>query len=464
MLLPTSVKNILDLQNVRYNIAQLAAQNLDLDSHPITDSETTVRSVLLRDGLGKVQVLYPSNCMLDLASLNQQLVRQLRATTEEDLQSFYAQHQLESLPAIPSLSGFPTVVDEHLFNAQTLLLESGINGQFLEIDQADFQQMINNSTTLNFCIPIADLEDSGPAQDEDEIFSAVKSFTSLRIQQRLEETLDFPPLPATAQRIIQLRADPNADISELSTIVETDPSLAAQVVSWAASPYYSAPGKIKSIHDAIVRVLGFDMVLNLALGLALGKTLNFPKDYPNGINSYWHDAVFTAAAIENLVTAIPQDKRPSFGLSYLSGLLNNFGFLVLAEIFPPQFELLNRFAEVNPHIPINKIEQHVMHVSREQLASWLMKTWSMPEEVVTALRYQNYPSYDGEHSNYAKLLFVAKAKLRSNGIGSGPIVEISDEIYASLGLDPDLAEGAIAEVIKASDDLDLITQQLKSPL
>lgn len=54
-------------------------------------------------------------------------------------------------------------------------------------------------------------------------------------------------------------------------MVETDPALAAQVVSWAASPYYASPGKIRSVEDAIVRVLGFDLVINLALGLALGK-------------------------------------------------------------------------------------------------------------------------------------------------------------------------------------------------
>ncbi|GAB1269722.1 HDOD domain-containing protein [Aurantivibrio infirmus] len=462
MPLPTSVKNILDLQNVRYNIAELTVQNLDLDSHPITDPKTTVRSVLLRDGLGKVQVLYPSNCLLDLASLNQQLVRQLRAATAEDLQSFYKQHQLETVPALPSLGGFPTVVDEHLFNAQSLLLDSGINGQLLEIDQSDFQQVVSSSTPLNFCIPIDDLVGPLSSDDESEIFSAVKSFTSLRIQQRLEETLELPPLPATAQRIIQLRADPNADISDLSNIVETDPSLAAQVVSWAASPYYSAPGKIKSIHDAIVRVLGFDMVLNLALGLALGKTLKFPKDYPNGVNTYWQDAVFTAATIESLVTAIPKERRPSFGMSYLSGLLNNFGFLILAEIFPPQFELLNRYIEVNPHVPVNAIEQHIMNVTREQLAGWLMMTWQMPSEVSTALRYQSIPQFKGEHNEYAKLLFIAKAKLRDYGIGSGPKVEIPEAIYTSLGLDPELAENAVVEVMKAKDDLSLITQQLNT--
>ena len=60
---------------------------------------------------------------------------------------------------------------------------------------------------------------------------------------------------------------------------------AAQVVSWAASPYYAAPGKIKSVHDAIVRVLGFDLVLNLALGLALGRSLSLPKHIEGQYNT-----------------------------------------------------------------------------------------------------------------------------------------------------------------------------------
>lgn len=102
--------------------------------------------------------------------------------------------------------------------------------------------------------------------------------------------MELPALPETAERIIHLRVDPNGDVSDLAQIVERDPSLAAQVVSWAASPYYSAPGKIKSIQDAIVRVLGFDMVLNLALGLALGKTVSLPKDGPHGATSYWRQA------------------------------------------------------------------------------------------------------------------------------------------------------------------------------
>ena len=65
------------------------------------------------------------------------------------------------------------------------------------------------------------------------------------MKQRLEETIEIPPLPETAQKVMKLRVNPDADVDDLADVVETDPSLAAQVVSWAASPYYAAPGKIR---------------------------------------------------------------------------------------------------------------------------------------------------------------------------------------------------------------------------
>lgn len=462
MPVPSSVKNLLDTQNVRYNVANLTLRDLEwtLDAPAGSAPRTTVRSLILKDGLGKVQVLYPGDCLLDLNALNQLMVRQLRASSFEDLRAFYEKHQLESVPALPQLSGFATVVDERLLKAPSLLLDSGTCDQLLEVDQADFQRMLGECQHGSFSVPIASLQGEADVDDESQIATAVRSFTTLRIRQRLEETLELPPLPNTAQRIISLRVDPNADINDLANVVETDPSLAAQVVSWAASPYYSAPGKIKSIHDAIVRVLGFDMVLNLALGLALGRSLNLPKDVPNGVTPYWQQAVYTAATVEGLVTAIPREARPSFGMAYLSGLLNNFGFLVLAEVFPPHFEMINRYIEANPHVSVSAIERHVLGVTRNQLASWLMRIWHMPEEVEVAIRQQDNPAYRGEQQAYAKLLYVANAKLRERNIGYGPSTEIPASVYADLKLDPEQADITISNIMDSSQELNVIAQQL----
>ncbi len=459
MAVPTSVMQLLENQNVAYNIASTG-----LDSN-IRDLQLrqlgAAKSVLLQDDQGKLLVLIPANCLLDLNAACRETGRSLRPIATIDLKSYFDKNQLSSIPAFPKLGGISTLVDRHLLNVETLFLDAGSNEALVTVTQPNFATLIDDARICDISTPITSLEHFSNT-DEDDIFNAVKNFTTLRIKQRLEETIDLPPLPQTAQRIIKLRVDPNADISDLANIVETDPSLAAQVVSWAASPYYSAPGKIKSIHDAIVRVLGFDMVLNLALGLSLGKTLSMPKDGPRGRAGYWHQAVYTAAAVEGLVTAIPRERRPGFGMAYLSGLLHNFGYLILSEVFPPQFSNICRHIEANNHLPAQVIEKHIVGISRDQLASWLMQLWNLPEEVVVALRQQNNPSYDGDHSVYSQLLFVAQRLLQQRGICPGPHLEIPDSVYRQLNLDPVKASSTIDNILASSDELNSIASSLEN--
>jgi HD-like signal output (HDOD) protein len=221
------------------------------------------------------------------------------------------------------------------------------------------------------------------------------------------------------------------------------------VVSWAASPYYAAPGKIRSVEDAIVRVLGFDLVINLALGLALGKTLSLPKDQPQHATPYWQQAIYTAALIEGLTRAMPRGQRPEAGLTYLGGLLHNFGYLVLAHVFPPHFSLICRHLEVNPHLSHNYVEQHLLGITREQIGAWLLRFWDMPEELSTALRFQHDPDYQGVYAPYPNLVYLAVSLLRSRGIGAGPQTEISEDLLARLGLTRDKAEEALNKVLDA---------------
>jgi HD-like signal output (HDOD) protein len=202
------------------------------------------------------------------------------------------------------------------------------------------------------------------------------------------------------------------------------------------------------------------MVLNLALGLALGKTMTIPKEGPHGALPYWQQAVYMAATIEGLVTAIPRDHRPSFGMAYLCGLLHNFGFLILAEVFPPYFKSYCELADANPHVTHQAIERHLIGVTRDQLASTLMSLWSMPEEVVIALRQQNNPDFKGEHSAYAKLIFVAQRLLHQQGVGQGPKLDIPDHLFTDLHLDPAKARATVSNILESEGELQHIALQL----
>ncbi len=98
----------------------------------------------------------------------------------------------------------------------------------------------------------------------------MRRYDPAKIIAKLDAEREFPVMSSTARRILRVQANPNSEIRDLTEVVEESPSLAAQVVKWANSPYYGFPEHIKTIDDAISKVLGFDLVLNLALGIAIG--------------------------------------------------------------------------------------------------------------------------------------------------------------------------------------------------
>ncbi|MFW9269630.1 HDOD domain-containing protein [Pseudomonas sp. D2-30] len=436
---------------IRQLLEKLGIAFDEIIERPGLNPARKVQAVLLHDAVGALMVLFPQNQLLDLNRLAELTGRKLTAVPTERLERMLGKHSLSLLPGLPALTSSPCLYEEGLLREPKLLINSGEPGLLLEVTSEAFKTMLTKASAATFGEPLGNISPNldRPDDDRKEITQAVQAFTARRIQQRLEETIEIPPLAETAQKIIKLRVDPDATIDDITGVVETDPALAAQVVSWAASPYYASPGKIRSVEDAIVRVLGFDLVINLALGLALGKTLSLPKDHPQHTTPYWQQSIYTAAVIEGLTRAMPRAQRPEGGLTYLSGLLHNFGYLLLAHVFPPHFSLICRHLEVNPHLCHSYVEQHLLGISREQIGAWLMRYWDMPDELATALRFQHDPHYDGEYAAYPNLVCLAVRLLRSRSIGSGPDEDIPDALLERVGLTREKANDVVSKVLEA---------------
>ncbi|MCJ8314394.1 MAG: HDOD domain-containing protein [Saccharospirillaceae bacterium] len=418
----------------------------------------------VEDKQGAVQVFFASNSIFELSTLCQLLNRELVPLGNEKIEKIKGKYQIGEFPALDNYLDMQTYIDHRLLEVDDLYIYNGSRDQVVLLkDKAklvcnDKSQIIDTCADIKFCLPGSDL--SILESDHLAINNAVDLFTSKRIKQRIEETLEIPPLPETAQAIINLRMDPNADVNKLCKIVETDPSLAAQVVSWAGSSYYAAPGSVKSVQDAIVRVLGFELVMNLSLGLSLGKTLDLPKDGPEAVTPYWVQSVYCATSMGSLASIIPREFRPSFGLSYLSGLLHNFGYLILAHSFKPQFINSCRLIDCNAHLESYIVENHLMNVTREQMAHALMQAWHMPDEVCMALRHQNMPEYRGLHSDYAYMVYLTKQKLRQFGVINGPILPIDPAIYELLHVTEEAVDEVFETILESKEELDAIARGL----
>jgi len=457
-MIPAAVSKIFEqYQNLEELNMEATDKPTIVENSGISNSQI-MKMILMGDTLGRVQVIIPSDCMLDVDTLNRKMGRSLLALPDEDVSSLIERYSLKSLPAVPDITGLPSIVDSQVLAHEEIFLEADEPNELIKLTKAAFAVSTKKAKVVEFAVPIAEIDcnTNRPSEDLEQINQAIEKFTSLRIKQRLEDTLELPPLPQSAQEIITLRANPDAGSDELADIIEKDPSLAAQVVSWASSSFYSAPGKIKSVHDAIIRVLGFDMVMNLAMGLALGKTLKVPTEEPTGYAPYWQQAMWMALGTTSMISKIEPTERPSFGLSYLAGLLHNFGYLVLAHVFPPHFKLMCRYIDANPHIDSGYIEHFLLGITREQIGSQLMSVWNMPEEVIIALRHQKNTQFDGVNSQYSNLIHLTGHLLADAGILPSPAEPLGDDIYQRLNVTKEDAQSAIDRLLENREDVQAV--------
>jgi HD-like signal output (HDOD) protein len=158
---------------------------------------------------------------------------------------------------------------------------------------------------------------------------------------------------------------------------------------------------------------------------------------------------------------MPREKRPSYGCAYLSGLLHNFGYLLIAEVFSGQFNDICTEIDATTHTAPQSVEKHIIGVTRDQLASWLMELWNMPEEVCAAIRHQSDAEYDGEHAEYSQLIYLTRKLLNEKGISTGVSDDpIPDALFDNFALKREDASEAIDIMLESTEILEAMTKQM----
>jgi HD-like signal output (HDOD) protein len=289
---------------------------------------------------------------------------------------------------------------------------------------------------------------------------AASGMRAMDIARQLHAIKDLPPMPKMAQEIFRLSSNPYAGARELAAIVQLDPSLAAQVMRYAASPFFSYQGKVDSIQTAISRVLGYDMVMNLALGLATAKPFRVQRTGPLGLDNFWRHATYTAAIAQALCNEVPAGQRPKPGLCYLAGLLHNFGHLLLGHLFKQEFLMLNEEVKKHPEKAVVDIEQKLLGIDHTEIGVWLMQAWGLPEEVIVATQEHHNPAYTGPFSQYSEIVMVADHMLRSHGMGDAPTDELPHTVLESLGLTEVQTLQVMNRVLEGCEGLNAMAQQL----
>lgn len=420
------------------------------------------RSVLISNGSKLRLLVLPLDHMIDFDIVEQILGSGYKPVPVHKAVAYFSDCRDDSIPPFGEVYGIETLYDERLLEPATLLFEAGHRDGLVCVKNGVFRKLIANCLRARFSCALDRLQHQVSRWQDEAITSSLQqtklqAFTPALLEKRLQNTYELPLMPDIALRILQLRQNERADAEDLAQLIEQDPSLAAQVLRYARSPLFSYRGAVDNVHQAISRVLGFDMVMSLALGLAALKPFNIPAHGPLGLQALWKQSTYTATLVQRLVREMALQRRPKPGLAYLCGLLHNFGYLLMGHLFAPEYYLLNKLVSANPDHAITDLEQQVLGLGQAQeamshghceMGAFLLRHWDLPQEIIACARYHHTPEDAGEHQVYVDLVALAGYCLKAHGIGDADAHAPHKARFARLSIKPERAEYLTAQLVQ----------------
>ena len=152
----------------------------------------------------------------------------------------------------------------------------------------------------------------------------------------------LPPLTGITRDLIEAlnKCDREVDIQKLVILIESDPPLAAKILSMANSAMFNTGKDIILLQDAVIR-LGMQSTKGLIISISLSgmfDTRLCPLFEPK---RYWCDALTTALYARKLAVSLGRTEQAE--KAYLMGLLNRIGLYVLVYLLPQEMiEVFNR--------------------------------------------------------------------------------------------------------------------------
>lgn len=285
-----------------------------------------------------------------------------------------------------------------------------------------------------------------------------KQFLINELRNRLENGIDLPVLPDVAHELIMLRNQSSANVTSLVAIIDRDPVISAQIMRHGHMAIYGYGGRVTCLDEAIQLVLGYEKALHLAMGLAAGKSLRVMMHGPLGLRAVWRHSLECALLSQSLAKELPIKGRPSLGLSYLSGLLHDIGYLLFGVLYPQEFAALNEIVEEYDHVDIREIEFHIVGVSHDMIGSLLLRNWNLPEEVVVAVAEHHFPDYDGKHAVYTKLVYLANQLIYSDD--ETGYSDKTTSMFKELGLDEGAVQRVLASLKEMNSEFEVMVKEL----
>jgi len=226
----------------------------------------------------------------------------------------------------------------------------------------------------------------------------------IELDDYLEKVNNVPPLKPTPSKILTLLKKDNIDTKRLADLISKDPSLTANILKYANSPFFGFKNKINSIPQ-IISLLGIKEIKKLTLIHAVKSRMTGDLNgYGITSTQLWRHSVSTAIGaqfLSQLKGIYPSED------AFTAGILIDLGKIILNDfLIKKKIELFKEENQID-FFSFHKIEKELFGIDHSEIAAILLKKWDFPEQIVISIRYHHYPSAAPKSKGLSSVVHLA---------------------------------------------------------
>jgi HD-like signal output (HDOD) protein len=219
----------------------------------------------------------------------------------------------------------------------------------------------------------------------------------------VREVKHLPSAPKVLPRLKRLLGDGNSAMHEIVGLVRLDPGIAARVLQFANSAYFSQGVRCYTVEEAVNRV-GYQQIYELVSYAVASQVLVRPLDvYGIEADELWKMSVACALGAEALADRTQQDRN----VAYTIGLLHCVGMVAIDEWALRNLRALVLRTVGFPREAIES-ERAALGFTQAEAGGALLAHWEFPATVSEPVRWQYAPRATAAHQRMASLLLAAK--------------------------------------------------------
>lgn len=199
-------------------------------------------------------------------------------------------------------------------------------------------------------------------------------------------SLRIPPFPAVALKVLRLVQDENVSLSQISTLISTDPAFSSEALTVVNSFIYSQRQMISSIPCAVV-TLGARRIQGIALTVGVRMFLGTRMGLGT-MKRLWHHSLASAIIAEQLAQAGDSVIDPD--TAYTIAMLHDIGRMAMALVKPEEYQAVLD-AVTDPEAEALDAERALFGLDHCQVGAKLCTQWTLPGEFALTLEQHHQP-------------------------------------------------------------------------